>query len=134
GYSSVSVTITLAQFETASAAKGFIQHSIDRVTDVAAAVRDLDGALELGDESAAIVVAFGQTYSVQYIVQIGAVAVLISWDNYVPSPLSLDDQVADAQARFAPVAHFTAQKQVECVEAGYCVGMVAIPAELMPQM
>lgn len=134
GYSSVAVTITLAQFETDDDAVGFIQHSIDRFTNAGIEVRDLEGAAELGDTSAAIIVLFGSTYSVQYIVQVGTIAVLTSWDNYLPSPNSLDVQIAEAQARFAPIAQFTADKQAECVENGFCPGMVEIPADLIPQI
>jgi hypothetical protein len=134
GYTTVGVAITLAQFETADDAAGYIQHSIDRVTNVGATIRDLDGALELGDESKAIVVLYGSTYSVQYIVQAGTIAMLVSWENYIPSSLTIDEQAADAQTRFAPVANFTAQEQTACVTAGSCAGIVEIPAELMPQI
>ncbi|CAN5517788.1 hypothetical protein BH09CHL1_BH09CHL1_00600 [soil metagenome] len=132
GYSTVAVTITLAQFETDADAVGFIQHSIDRVTNVGATVRDIEGAEELGDTSAAIIILFGSTYTVQYIVQVGSMAMTISWDNYLPSSGSLEDQVVEAQALFAPIAQFSAQQQTECVETGSCPSLVEIPADLIP--
>jgi hypothetical protein len=134
GYSTVAITITLAQFETDDAAVGFIQHSIDRVTNVGATVRDLEGALELGDTSAAIIILFGSTYSVQYIVQVGTMAMTISLDNYLPSPSGLEDQVVEAHTLFAPIAQFSAQQQTECVETGSCPAMIEIPADLIPQV
>ncbi len=133
GYSTVSLSTTLARFKTADDATGFIPHWIDRLTSAGITVRDIEGAAELGDASTAIVVAYGSTYSVQYIVQVGTIAAVISWDNYIPSSLSLDELVADAQARFGPMAQFTAEHQTECVQTGACPGMVAIPDNLVPQ-
>jgi hypothetical protein len=134
GYTSVGLTITLARFENDGDAAGFSQHWIDRITDAGVTVRKIDGGPTFGDTSIAIVVAFGQTYSVQYIVQVGSVAMVVSWDNYLPSPLSLDDQIVEAQAKFAPLAQFTTQRQTECVSAGACPGRIEIPADLIPQV
>ena len=131
-YPSAALRIALIEFETEADAGAYLTETMDKALADTTAAQPLDGALALGDQSAAIVYANEYSYSVQYIIRVGTVDAVISWDDPMARPGSIDEKLAAASARFANVAAFTAAAQADCLTASVCDGLQPIPDELLP--